>query len=217
MRAPAAHGGRTVPTRGTTGPEPLSGPSHPYAPAVLILHHDITSPRSALALLRVQRLADAGLPVAFQGLDALGLAVALPVTLDQLAELEQVAGRAAELGLEMRRPTLRPPTLDAHLVGEQAERAGLGAAWRLACLRAYWTDGADVADHEVLRGIAAFVGLDGDGVGGTLADAAARNELRAAMLARRAVGIDGVPVLEVDGTLLPADVDDATLEELARV
>lgn len=188
-----------------------------YPSGVLILHHDITSPRAALAVLRVQRLADAGLPMAFRGLDALGVAVALPVTLDQLAELEQVSGRAAELGLEMRRPTLRPPTLDAHLVGEHAERAGLGAAWRLGCLRAYWTDGADVADHAVLHGVAAGVGLDPQAVGSVLADGRARNELRATMLARRAVGIGGVPVLEVDGTLLPADVDDATLEELARV
>ena len=184
---------------------------------MLILHHDVTSPRAALAVLRVQRIADTGLPVAFRGIDTLGVAVALPVTLDQLAELEQVAPRAAELGLVMRRPTLRPPTLDAHLVGEHAERRGLGAAWRLACLRAYWTDGADVSDHPTLVAVAATAGLDGAQVRAELADVAARNELRAAMLARRALGIGGVPVLEVDGTLLPADVDDATLEELARV
>lgn len=184
---------------------------------MLILHHDITSPRAALAVLRVQRLADAGLPVAFRGLDVLGVAIALPVTLDQLVELEQVTPRAATLGLVMRRPGVRPPTLDAHLVGEHAERMGLGAAWRLACLRAYWTDGADVADHTLLCGLAATVGLDPVAVAAVLADTAARNELRAAMLARRGLGIGGVPILEVDGTLLPADVDDATLEELARV
>ena len=184
---------------------------------MLILHHDVTSPRAALAVLRVQRIADTGLPVAFRGIDTLGVAVALPVTLDQLAELEQVAPRAAELGLLMRRPALRPPTLDAHLVGEHAERRGLGAAWRLACLRAYWTDGADVSDHATLIEVAATAGLDEEPVRAALADVAARNELRAAMLARRALGIGGVPVLEVDGTLLPADVDDATLEELARV
>jgi predicted DsbA family dithiol-disulfide isomerase len=184
---------------------------------VLILHHDVTSPRAALAVLRVQRIADAGLPVAFRGIDTLGVAVALPVTLDQLAELEQVAERAATLGLVMRRPTLRPPTLDAHLVGELAERRGLGAAWRLACLRAYWTDGLDVSDHGTLLAVGGAIGLERDEVASTLADVAARNELRAAMLARRGLGIGGVPVLEVDGTLLPADVDDATLEELARV
>ena len=184
---------------------------------MLILHHDVTSPRAALAVLRLQRLADAGHPVAFSGLDALGVAVALPVTLDQLTEIADVRERAAALGLVMRRPTVRPPTLDAHLVGELAERRGLGAAWRLACLRAYWTDGADVADHDVLVALASAAGLDAEEVRGLLADRAARDALRGAMLARRAVGIGGVPVLEVDGTLLPADVDDATLEELAGV
>ena len=184
---------------------------------MLTLHHDITSPRSALAVLRVQRLADAGHAVAFRGIDALGVAVALPVTLDQLVELEQVTEAAATLGLVMRRPQLRPPTLDAHLVGDHAERRGLGAAWRLACLRAYFTDGLDVSDHDVLAGIAHDVGLTRPGVLRSLSDAPARNELRAAMLARRALGIGGVPILEVDGTLLHADVDDATLEELARV
>lgn len=184
---------------------------------MLILHHDVTSPRAALAVLRLQRLADAGHPVAFHGLDALGVAVALPVTLDQLAELEEVGERAAALGLAMHRPTSRPPTLDAHLVGELAERCGSGAAWRLGCLRAYWTDGADVADHDVLVSLGTSVGLDADEVRRVLADRDARDALRGTMLARRAVGVGGVPVLEVDGTLLPADVDDATLEELAGV
>ena len=184
---------------------------------MLTLHHDVTAPRSAIAVLRLQRLADLGHPVAFRGIDVLGLATPLPVTLDQLAELEQVARPAADLGLIMRRPTLRPPTLDAHLVGEHAERAGLGAAWRMACLAAYWTDGVDVSAQDALVALASRIGLDPAGVTGVLEDAAARNELRASMLALRALGIGGAPVLEVDGTLLSADVDDATLLELTRV
>lgn len=188
-----------------------------YPAGVLILHHDVTSPRAALAVLRLQQVADEGLPVAFRGLDVLGVAVALPVTLDQLAELERTVVAAAELGLAMRTPRLRPPTLDAHLVGEYAERCGLGAAWRLACLRAYWTDGADVSDHATLAAIGRDAGLEQSDVSAVLADVAARNELRAAMLARRSLGIGGVPVLELDGTLISADVDDATLRELARV
>lgn len=203
----------------------LRGPTVPrswdhrplYAPGVLILHHDITAPRSALAVLRLQRVADLGHPVVFQGIDVLGLAVALPVTLDQLAELEQVVGRAAALGLEMRRPSLRPPTLDAHLVGGHAEQVGLGAAWRVACLTAYWTGGADISDHAVLLDLAGRVGLDREAVGAVLADKHARDELRATMLARRAFGVGGVPVLEVNGTLLSAEVDDATLLELVRI
>jgi predicted DsbA family dithiol-disulfide isomerase len=184
---------------------------------VLTLHHDVTAPRSALAVLRLQRIADLGHPVAFRGIDVLGLAVSLPVTLDQLVELEQVVEQAAGLGLVMRRPTLRPPTLDVHLVGQHAERVGLGAAWRHACLAAYWTDGTDVSEHDVLVSLAVRIGLDGALVRGLLSDSAARNELRASMLALRALGIGGAPVLEVAGTLLPADVDDATLLELTRV
>ena len=201
------------PVRGTTGP-PLTPV---YARRVITLHHDVTAPHSAIAVMRLQRIADLGHPVAFRGIDVLGLAVALPVTLDQLVELEQVSESAAAMGLVMRRPTLRPPTLDAHLVGDHAERAGLGAAWRTACLRAYWTDGADVSVHDVLIALAVRIGLDAAAVTKVLADVSARNELRASMLALRALGIGGVPVLEVDGTLLSADVDDATLLELARV
>ena len=184
---------------------------------MLILHHDVTVPRSAVAVLRLQRIADLGHPVAFRGLDVLGLAVSLPVTLDQLSELEQVVERAAALGLVMRRPSLRPPTLDAHLIGDHAERSGLGAAWRIACLTAYWTDGEDLSDHDVLRACAVGIGLDDGDVQRLLADKGARDELRAAMLARRALGIGGAPVLEVGGTLLSADVDDDTLIELTRV
>ncbi len=182
---------------------------------MLTLHYDLTSPRAALAVLRLQRIADLGHPVLFRGIDVLGVAVALPVTLDQLAELEQVRADAATLGLVMRRPTLRPPTLDAHLVGVHAESVGLGAAWRAACLTAYWTDARDLADHAVLVELADAAGLHRPDVVALLADVEPRNELRARMLQLRQLGIGGVPVLELDGTLCSAEVDEATLIGLA--
>jgi predicted DsbA family dithiol-disulfide isomerase len=183
---------------------------------VLTLHFDLTSPQAALAVLRLQEVADQGHAVVFRGIDVLGVDMALPVTLDQLAELAAVREAAAERGLSMRRPTLRPPTLDAHLLGLQADAAGLGAAWRTACLTAYWTRGEDLSDHTVLVELAGAVGLARDVVERHLADRAARDELRARMLQLRQLGIGGVPVLELDGTLCSADVDDATLLELAR-
>lgn len=189
-------------------------PRRTYAAIVLILHWDVTVPEAALAVLRCQRLADAGHPVAFSGLDVLGVEVALPATLDQLAGVEAVAGRAAALGLELRRPMRRPPTLGVHLVGGLAEAAGLGAAWRMAVLRAYWTDGADLAAPAVLGGLAAGIGLDVAAVAALLADRGAAADLRARAVALRRRGVGGVPMLEVDGTLLPADVDDATLATL---
>jgi len=49
--------------------------------AGLTLFHDYTSPGSAVAVLRLQRLADEGLAVAFEGFEAIGLDTTLPVTL----------------------------------------------------------------------------------------------------------------------------------------
>lgn len=181
---------------------------------MLTLHWDVTVPEAALAVLRCQRLADAGRPVAFSGVDVLGVEIDLPVTLDQLAGLEAVRERAAALGLELRRPTRRPPTLGVHLVASLADATDLGAAWRLAALRAYWTDGADLGAPDVLAGLATDVGLDAGRVGALLDDRGAAADLRGRFLALRRRGVGGVPVLEVDGTLLSADVDDATLSTL---
>jgi 2-hydroxychromene-2-carboxylate isomerase len=187
----------------------------PYAPGVLILHHDPTSPAAAVATLRLQRIADAGGRVAFQGFDVLGLEVAIPVTLDQLAELDRVGPLLRELGVAVRRPTRRPPTLPAHLVGELAELTGLGAAWRLAVVRAYWEEDADLADRATLVDLAVAAGLAGGDVADRLDDRAAHVQLRRRMLATRQRGIGGVPVLEYQGAFVPADLDDADLQQLA--
>lgn len=184
---------------------------------MLVLHFDYPSPASAVALLRLHAVADEGGNVTFAGLDALGLAGAIPPTLDQLTELEQVRDRAAELGLELRRPSRRPPTLGAHLVGDLATSVGAGAAWRHACLRAYWTDDAHLGDDAVLLDLARTVGIDPDAAAARLRDPAQRLAQRQRDLATRQRGIGGVPVLELDGTFVPADLTDAQLRELAAL
>lgn len=182
---------------------------------MLILHHDVTSPAAAVAVLRLQRIADAGGAVAFQGIDVLGLDAAIPVTLDQLAELERETARLRELGLAARRPSRRPPTLGVHLVAEHAEERSLGAAWRDAALAGYWEQDADLGDDAVLTELAAAAGLDRGEVADRLADRPARVQLRRRMLATRQRGVGGVPVLEYHGSFVPADLPDADLRQLA--
>jgi 2-hydroxychromene-2-carboxylate isomerase len=184
---------------------------------VLVLHFDYPSPASAVALLRLQRIADAGGNVAFAGIDALGLAIAVPPTLDQLVEREQVAAQAAALGLPLGRPSRRPPTLLAHLLGDLADERGLGAAWREACLRAYWTLDADLGDPDRLRPLAASVGLAGVAVDELLGDQRRQVVRRQQDLTARRRGVGAVPLLELDGTFVPADLDDAALRELAAL
>ncbi len=181
---------------------------------MLLLYFDHVSPAAAVACLRLQALADEGVGVTFVGLDTLGLEVAIPATLDQLEQVERWRDDAGELGLELRRPAWRPPTLPAHLVGELAERVGLGAAWRRTCLLAYWHDGADLGTPEVLRELASRAGLDRREVAAALADRDARLALRRRMLTMRSRGVGGVPVLEVEGTFVSPDLP---VEDLRRL
>lgn len=183
---------------------------------MLVLHHDVTSPASALAVARLQGLADQGLPVRFNGIDVLGLDATLPVTLDVLAELERLAPRAADLGVVLRRPSRRPPTAGVHLLADLAERVDLGAAWRTATYAAYWGADADIGDHAVLVALAGEAGLDPDAAAALLGDRGALAAVRRRAGALRGDGVGGVPVLEAHGTLLPADLPDDDLRELAR-
>lgn len=183
---------------------------------MLTLYFDYPSAASVVAVLRLQRLADDGLPVGFEGFDPLGLAAALPFTLDLYEDLERHGAQAAALGLPLERPSLRPPTLQAHLVGRLASDRGLGAAWRERCLRAYWRDDADLGDPEVLVDLAADAGLDASAVRDTLADRRAQLQLRQRMVALRSRGVGGVPVLEVaGGTMVSADLPEPDLRALA--
>lgn len=187
----------------------------PTLHTVLILHHDYTSPASAIAVLRLQRLADRGAKVSFSGFEVLPLDTVLPVTLDVLAELQRLAPLASELGLRLERPASRPPTVAAHIVGELAEAVGLGAAWRDACYRAYWEEGAQLGDETVLVELAARCGLDAERAAAALADPATRGRSRRRSSSARSRGVGGVPVLEVDGALVPGLLDERTLAELA--
>lgn len=184
---------------------------------MLRLFFDYPSAAASVAVLRLQRLADEGLPVSFLGFDVLGLQMAVPATLDQLAELERHQRRARELGLVMRRPRLRPATLGAHVVGEVAQDHGLGAAWRWACLSGYWTHGVDLGDDVQLRELAMSAGLPDIDVVEALSNPTRRAAVRARMRESRTRGIGGVPVLEHDGTLLPPDLADGDLRALAAM
>jgi 2-hydroxychromene-2-carboxylate isomerase len=186
-----------------------------YPGVVLVLHFDYPSAASAVAVLRLQRLADEGVAVGFTGVDSLGLEVAVPVPPQRRDEAERCRAAAAGLGLELGAPSRWPPTLRAHLLGELADDLGQGGAWRRDCLDAYWCRDADLDDEQVLRGLAQQVGLDPSAVEQRLTDRALRVAARRRALTRRRRGVGGVPVIEVHGTLVPPDLADDALRALA--
>lgn len=184
---------------------------------MLTLYHDIPSAGSLVAMLRLQALADEGLPVQFRGFDVLGLETTLPATLDDLEDWETHRAKAAELGWELPRPRRHPATLKAHLLGELAAERGLDAAWRLSVYRAHWLDDADVSADAVLSVLAVRAGLDLDEVEPLLHDPEHRHRLRKRMLVHRGDGIGGVPVLDANGTFLSPFVSIDDLRTLAEL
>jgi predicted DsbA family dithiol-disulfide isomerase len=125
-------------------------------------------------------------------------------TLDPNAEYlhrvwsQSVYPMARERGLDMMTlPPVQPRSRKAHQAAEFAREAGLLDAMNHALFKAFFEDGRDLADLEVLIEIGRFVGLDEDGLRTALESG--RHEARVLedeKLARQ-IGISGVPALIV--------------------
>ena len=182
---------------------------------MLTLFHDYTSPASAIAVARLQRLADEGIAVEFVGFEAVGVDIALPPSLDVLAALDDLAAEAEAEGVVLRRPKLLPPTARAHAVGTIAATHTLGASWRQRCYTAFWSHGADIDDTETLVALAADAGLPAEQVSGALADPAFIASVRRAVGRHRRNGVGGVPTILASRTLIPGLLPEDQLRELA--
>lgn len=108
-----------------------------------------------------------------------------------------------ELGIEFRWSRMRRAnTFDAHrLLGWALRTAGAETqrALKKTLLRAYFTDGQDVTDHEVLADLAAGVGLDGSAAVALLASDEEADHVRAERQEAYGNGINAVPTFIVEG------------------
>ena len=98
---------------------------------------------------------------------------------------------------------LRVNTLDAHRLLSWAHTAGVaeqGALYERLFL-AYFTEGANVADHESLVRLAANAGLDADEAAEVLATGAFAGEVQADLDAARDRDIHGVPNFVIEDRL----------------
>jgi predicted DsbA family dithiol-disulfide isomerase len=125
---------------------------------------------------------------------------------------ERVTGAAANVGLAFRLDLIQrtPNTLDAHRLIWLAGREGVQDAVMEAVFVAYFTQGRDIGDHNVLAECAAIGGMDRESVADFLSGAVAAQEMLAADRAAREAGVNGVPSFFLDGYSLysgamPAD------------
>lgn len=182
---------------------------------MLTLFHDPTDPAAAVAVLRATRLAREGVPITFEGFEAVGVDTALPPDLGMLALVDRMAEEARAEGLELRRPRQVPPTGLAHVLLAHAEAGPHAHDLRVAVYRAFWEDGADLADAAVLQGIATGVGMPAEATAALLADRVALASRRRLMGTHRRDGVGGVPVILASRTLVPGLLGEQELRDLA--
>jgi len=107
---------------------------------------------------------------------------------------EQVTERARQVGLDYHfERTQAVSTRTAHQLSHFAATQGKQHEMIQRLFQAYFTDGLNLADHEVLAGLAADVGLDRDAALAALTSGEFADGVAADLEQARQYGIQGVP------------------------
>lgn len=135
----------------------------------------------------------------------------------KVAEAAEAAGLSLDLGAIRRQPN----TLDAHRLIHWAGIEGRQTAAVSALFAAYFKQGRDIGDREVLADIADEIGMDAAVIHRLLDSSADVEETRARDKAAREMGVTGVPTFIVAGKhavpgAQPAELWTRVIEELAE-
>lgn len=115
------------------------------------------------------------------------------------ASQEQIAERAAAVGLEFNwREARFGNTFDAHRLVHLAAAHGRQGEAEERLMRAYFTEGQAVGDHDTLRTLAGELDLPADEVDSLLAGQDYADAVRADEEKARLYGITGVPFFVID-------------------
>jgi predicted DsbA family dithiol-disulfide isomerase len=127
------------------------------------------------------------------------------MTADQArANREQIRLRAAAVGFTMNRDDASRVynTFDAHRLLAWAQATELQGTLKAALLKAYFTDGKNIADREVLLAIVSEVGLDSAEAGAILASDRYAEEVKSEEVLWAQRGISSVPAVVVNDRYL---------------
>jgi len=112
---------------------------------------------------------------------------------------KQVTAMAAEAGLHYDLDkAIVANSFDAHRFSHLAARHGKGSAAEEALFKAYFTEGKNIGDRQVLAQLGAGIGLDADTVATALASDDYAAEVRRDMEEAAALGARGVPFFVID-------------------
>lgn len=114
--------------------------------------------------------------------------------------MENMRAMAEEEGLEFNFEKAQGGnTFDAHRLIQFAKNKGEGDAMKERLLRAYFTEGKPITDHETLVELAEEAGLDSETARATLLSDGYEEEVRADEREARQIGVTGVPFFLIDG------------------
>ncbi len=132
--------------------------------------------------------------------------------------IDHVTAVAADSGIEFRMDrALRANTLLAHRLLWLAEATGHQVAMKERLLRAYFIDGLDIGDPDVLATCAVEVGLDRDRVRAFLESDDGVAEVREALRSATELEITAVPTFVFDGKwMVPGAQDPDTFVQVLR-
>jgi predicted DsbA family dithiol-disulfide isomerase len=110
-------------------------------------------------------------------------------------------------------------TRDALRVTELARDRGLHEPFHDRLMDAFWAEGRNLADHDVLRELAAGTGLDAAEVEDVLASDAHLERVLASTREAQSIGINGIPAFLLAGKLLvlgahPRETFERAFEQL---
>jgi predicted DsbA family dithiol-disulfide isomerase len=111
--------------------------------------------------------------------------------------------RFAAAGLEYNRPEIVPNTRLALRMSELAREQGLHDPFHDRLMDAYWAEATNIGDADVLRRLAAEVGIEAEEVERVLADATAYADVvEASTRQANSIGINAVPAFLLDRRLI---------------
>lgn len=123
------------------------------------------------------------------------LAEAKGWSMDQVIQMtEHVTGIAAAEGLDYRmQDTKVANAMDAHRIIQLAKRHHLGNEMEERLFRGYFTEGLNIADHEVLVKLAEEVGIAADSARACLREQAFTDAIQQDIRESQQLGVRGVP------------------------
>lgn len=116
--------------------------------------------------------------------------------LERARQIHRMVEETAErdgLPLALDRIRRTPNSFDAHRAIRIAAASGHGNAMADALFAAYFVQGLDISDHEVLSAVAINVGLDGDALKTALVAGAETAAVQSADALARQMGLQAVP------------------------